>query len=86
MVEHPEVGIDVEGEAVHRSSPAELHADGGDLPRCRAVGIHPDAGVGEQATGTSQPEVGQDVDEQLLDRPDVGDRVGHAAAALARAA
>ena len=43
-----------------------------------AVGLDPHARVAVEPAGAGQPEVGQRVDEQLLDRADVGDGVGHA--------
>ena len=41
---------------------------GRDLPRVLAVGVDPDAGVAAEAAAAGQAEVGQRVDEHLLDR------------------
>ena len=67
-----EVGVDVEGEAVHRPAPADPHTDGADLPFA-----HPDAGVTREAAGAGQAQIGEDVDHELLYRVDIeGDGIG----------
>ncbi len=49
------------------------------------VGVDPHAGMAVERAGAGQAQVGEGVDHQLLDGVDVGDRVGHPAAApLAR--
>ena len=83
-VEEREVGVDVEGEAVHGAAAAQPDADGGDLAGIGAVGAHPDARVGVEAADVCEPEVAAHVDDQRLDRADVVEGVGHAAAPLAR--
>ena len=79
----PEVGRDVEGEAVHRSPTREPHADRADLARVRALGVDPDPRVVVEPAGVRQTELGEGVDDQLLDRAHVGDGVGESARALA---
>ena len=79
VVEVRQVGIDVEGEAVHRAAAAQAHADGRDL----RGPVDPHARVAVEPGRTGEPEVGQRVDQHLLDRAHVGDGVGHAAAPLA---
>ena len=80
VAEHREVGRDVEGEAVHGAAPAQPDADGRHLPRVVAVGVEPHAGIVAQAAGAGQAEVGEGVDEHLLDGAHVGHGVGQAAA------
>ena len=75
----PEIGGDVQREPVHRAAAAEPHSDGGNLPRRLAVGVDPDAGMTRKSCGADEAELGQRVDEQLLDTTDVGGGVGHSA-------
>ena len=79
VVEEREIGIDVEREPVHRAPAAQLHADRRDL----AV-LDPHARIPVEASGAAHAEIGERVDQQLLDGAHVRDRVGHAAAALPR--
>ena len=65
---------------MHRSGPRQPHADGSDLSGPDTVRINPDAGVASQTTGC-QPQLGQHVDQQLLDSRHIGRRIGHPAAA-----
>jgi hypothetical protein len=67
VVEHGEVGIDVEGEAVHRPAPSDPDADRRDL-----APVDPHAGEAVEPAGPRQPEVGQRVDDDLLDGMHVG--------------
>ena len=84
VVEHREVGVDVEREAVHRA-PARQRTPIAAILRGASRRVDPHAGVAVEPAGAAQAEVGQRVDEQLLDATHVGDRVGHAVAAtLAR--
>ena len=75
-----EVGRDVEGEAVHRATPAEAHADGGDLAGVLALGVDPHAGVARG--GGRQPGRPRSASASMSTcstELHVGDRVGHAA-------
>ncbi len=67
MAEHGEVGLDVEGEAVHRASPVDPHADSADLLRLRAVGVDPDARVTAQSARAGDAEIAEGVDDELLE-------------------
>ena len=64
--EHAEVGVDVEGEAVHRASSADPDADGGDLAGSSTTGVDPDPRIVAEPAGTRQAHVGQRVDDELL--------------------
>jgi hypothetical protein len=75
VVEHGQVGVDVQGEPVHRPAPRQADAHGGDLPLA-----HPDPRVTVLPVRAREPEVAERVDDELLDGPDEGDGVGHAAA------
>ncbi len=68
------VGRDVEGEAVHRATPRQPDTDRGDLARVRPVGVDPHARIVRQPTGAGQAQLGERVDQQLLDRSDVLER------------
>ena len=62
-----EVGSHVEREPVHRAATGDAHADGGDLAGRVGVGADPHAGVAGEAVG-AEAEVGERVDQQVLDR------------------
>ena len=64
-VEHREVGVDVEREAVTGAAARDLHADRGDL-----LVTDPDARVAA-ARGARRPEVGERVDEHAFERAHV---------------
>jgi hypothetical protein len=66
VVEHREVGIDVEGEAVARAPTCDLDADRGDL-----LGVDPHAGEPRLGVGFD-PEIGQRADEHGLELAHVG--------------
>ena len=80
----PHVGRHVEGEAVHRPPAGEAHADRRDLARVVALGVDPHPGVLPQAPRSGQADVGERVDQQLLDRPHVGHGVGEPVLPLPR--
>jgi hypothetical protein len=73
VAEVREVGLDVEGEAVHGPAPHVAHADRGDL----AV-VDPHARVVVDAAGAGEADVGQRVDHDLLEGVDVRGGVGDA--------
>ncbi len=62
---------------MHGATPGEAHADGGDLAGFVGADADPHAGVVGQTVGARQADVGQHVDDQLLDRAHVRDRVRH---------
>ena len=59
---------------MHRAAPAHPHADGGDLAGVGAVGPDPDARVAVEPADVAEPQVAAHVDDDVLDRADVGDR------------
>ena len=83
-VEVPHVGVDVEREAVHRSTAGQSHTDRRNLAGIIGLGVDPHAGIVAQATDVGETEVPEGIDDELLDRADIRDGVGHAASALAR--
>src|SRR5207302_6626719 len=74
VAEHREVGVDVEGEAVHRPALRDLHADGVDLVDGAGGGRRPHAGQPLLHAGLDA-EVGQDGDQHRLEAADVADDV-----------
>ena len=74
VLEHREIGVDVEREAVPGAAARDLHADGGDL-----LVAHPDAGISRLAVGRDA-ELGERVDEHTLERAHVGHDVAQAVA------
>ena len=83
VAEVAHVGRHVQREAVHRPATRQPDAYRGDLARFGAVRIDPHAGISGQPTDIGQPEVGEGIDDELLDRRHVGDGVGHPPPALA---
>ena len=71
MREERQVGVDVEGEAVHRAPADVADPDGGDL----AI-VDPDARELVDGGGAGQAEIGERADEHLLEGVDVRRRVG----------
>ena len=74
VAEHRQVGIHVEGEAVHRAAAADADTDRADLARPVRLRRHPHPWVVGQATDVVEAEVSQHVDHEGLD----GDHVGFA--------
>ena len=79
VLEHPEIGIDVEREAVPGATTGDLHPDRGDL-----LVPHPNAGVARLAVGLDT-ELGERVDQHALERAHVRRR-RHEARRASRAA
>ena len=79
MVEPAEIQVDIEGETVHRSATGQPNPDRREFPRPLAVGLDPHPRVPVEPA-CLDAELGDRVDDDLLDGRNVGDGVGHAAA------
>ena len=80
VVEHREVGVHIEGEAVGGPTLRDADADGADLPRSRPPGTtwlveaHPHAGVARESShrGGGDPQGDEGIDDDLLHPSHVG--------------
>ncbi len=73
VVEHRQIRVDIEGEAVHRPAPVHPHADGAYLAgAATALGAEPYTRVPIEPLSPLQAEVTEHVDDELLDPMDKG--------------